>query len=133
MVPHLKDQPGLRFHRRAEFKPRADRVGHVQGTLLVRHFDELCRQLIFLEVRLEGVEISVRLYAHTKAHTARHIGFSQRQTVVASLLQPAEVKGVVLLRRHHKAHHVTVKNSADGKVAHTEDSVACARDIEEGI
>jgi len=60
-------------------------------------------------------------------------GSLEHQAVMTRFFQPAQVERVALLRTHRKTDDLGVKAPARGKVAHREDDVTGARDVERRI
>ncbi|MEH0547617.1 hypothetical protein QA802_32415 [Streptomyces sp. B21-105] len=117
---------------RAQFERRADGVGDVQGTTLVRDVDPLGGQPPLTEPGVREVEVLVEEHpeADPPAGAPAFLVDFQDEAVVAGFGQPAQVAGAVVLVADDEPQRFRVEVAARGQVGDGEPDMAGAGDVE---
>ena len=118
-------QSRQRFHGGAELDGRTRSVDEVQRPPLVPHLAPLVWDGGPIAIFFGAIKIAVGQDAKADGTTDRRVRrLAQHQTVVAGLLQPAQVGGVLVAAREHKPENVAIRSTTGVKVPARQNDVA---------
>src|SRR5262249_8300680 len=110
MFAHIHVEAWLAVHCGADLEWRAADVGRMQGAALKWAFDPLARKLMLLERVLAQLELFLIKYAQSGTLIHGRFGSAlDHQAVMRALLEPTQIKSVLVAIADYEPEHLGVK------------------------